>query len=112
MLSSYVVAFAGFLEFFRLGRFRNNKIFFITVMLGWWGFIPLMSRLLTGFASGDQLRGSLVSPFAGVAYAVALITEAKQPELLAVMIPCVIAGLMWLLAHQEHAAVEKQSQGH
>ncbi|MCA9399554.1 MAG: hypothetical protein KC618_07385, partial [Candidatus Omnitrophica bacterium] len=48
LLSSYVFAFAGFLEFFRLGPFRKNKIFLFTTMVLWWGIFPWMIGLMSG----------------------------------------------------------------
>ena len=111
MLSSYVVAFAGFLEFFRLSRFRNNKIFLVTVMLVGWIFMPWVVILTLHLNLNDQIFAASISPFFGLSYAVSLLLGERPVELSALITPCVVAGVMWLLAWQEHTALEKDVTG-
>jgi hypothetical protein len=108
MLSSYVFTFAGFLEFFRLGRFRNNKIFIITALAGWWMFIPWVAALVGGANSNQQLLIASISPFFGVAQAAELLLGHQRVQVAMLIAPCVVAVLMWLLAYQEYVAVKKQ----
>ncbi|MBF0330455.1 MAG: hypothetical protein HQL17_00850 [Candidatus Omnitrophica bacterium] len=111
ILSSYVMAFAGFLEYFRLGRFRNNKIFFMTAMAVVWMFIPWVAALMLNFKLAGNISVASISPFFGVGYAVSLLLESKPVDMVGVVSPCLVAGLMWLLAYQEWVAVKKQVAG-
>ncbi len=111
ILSSYVIAFAGFLEYFRLGRFRNNKIFFMTAMAVVWMFIPWVAALMLSFNLDDNISVASISPVFGAGYAVSLLLDKKSVDMVALAAPCLVAGVMWLLAYQEHAAVEKQAAG-
>ena len=109
ILSSYVFAFAGFLEFYRLGRFRNNKIFFVTAMLVWWVFIPWMATIVLNNRWNEQIYAASISPFFGTHYAAELFWGDKRVEPIALIVPCVAAALMWLLASRENMTVEKNS---
>ncbi len=109
LLSSYVIAFAGFLEFFRLGRFRNNKIFLVTAILVWFAFIPWMFALLSNFRLDRYTIGSAISPFSGVGYALSIIRDQGIIDPKVFIIPFMLAILMWLLAEKEHRLVEKKS---
>jgi hypothetical protein len=112
ILTSYVLAFAGFLEFFKLGRFRNNKIFIVTVMLVWWIFIPWLITLAMNFNfCTKQIYATAISPFWGFGYAISLLLGEVPPEPFALLVPGVVAALMWGLAWQEHILVKKQSGG-
>lgn len=111
LLGSYVLGFAGFLEFYRLGRFRRNKIFLITVMLVWWAFLPWMFFLIMDtHANGWNTIGSM-SPLFGLVFAGGLVTGQESVQYDALIVPCCIAFLAWFFAAQEHAAVERNSGG-
>ena len=109
LLSSYVVAFTGFLEFFNLGRFRNNKIFLITTMLVWWVFIPWMVFLMLGYNVRDNIFVASISPLSGFSHAVSLLIDKHPANLVVLVVPFFIASLMWILARQEHSSVERQA---
>ncbi|MBF0123533.1 MAG: hypothetical protein HQL21_09070 [Candidatus Omnitrophica bacterium] len=111
MLSVYVAALAGFLEFFRLSRFRNNKIFFVTVLLMWWVFVPWMLSLPQNFKWDSSPFTASISPLFGIFYAVFCLLGKKPLDIVTVVIPCLVAGVMWLLAYQEHKAIERQMGG-
>lgn len=109
MMGSHIIAFAGFLEFFRLGRFRGNKIFFVTVLIIWWVFIPWLASAIFNFKFEKLVDIASLSPFVGFAYAMGMLTEFNDKLTLTPLIaPCVAAVATWLLAYQEHQAISKR----
>ncbi|MCC6759182.1 MAG: hypothetical protein IT395_06125 [Candidatus Omnitrophica bacterium] len=109
MLGSHIIAFAGFLEFFRLGRFRGNKIFFVTTLIVWWVFIPWLVAAVFNFKFERLVDAGSLSPFVGFAYAVGLLTQSKGTlTMIPLIAPCAAAGAAWLLAWQEHQAISKR----
>ena len=109
ILSSYVLAFAGFLEYYRLGRFRGNKIFFVTALLVWWVVIPWTANILLHNRWSEHIYAAAISPFFGTHYAASLFWGDKSVEPIALMVSCFTAVFMWVLAWQENMAVEKNS---
>ena len=108
ILSSYIFSFSGFLEFFRLGRFRNNKIYFVTVLLVWWVFAPWMLTLMFSYKIFDDLILASVSPLFGLGAVIGLIVEKSVARPSSFLVPGMIAVVMWLLVWREHALLEKQ----
>ncbi len=106
--ASYIFAFGGFWEYYRLSRFRNNKIFLVTVLMVAWVFFPWLMALLFNFQWDRQIYLIGVSPFVGIYYSLEMLTQAKDENFYVLIAPCLVAGIMWLLAWQEHAAVRKQ----
>ncbi len=112
MIGSHVLAFAGFLEFFRLGRFRTNKIFFITILIMWWVFIPWLASINSGYNLEKLGMIMVLSPFGGFLYAIGKFSVSPEVNLsfMSLGIICFIALAMWGLALQEHAAMNKKVQ--
>jgi len=109
LIISYVVSFAGFLEFFRLSRFRQNKIFFVTVMMAWWAFIPWIIALLFQMQRGDYVSVLSITPFVGVPHGIALILkETKVISVETFLTPWIAASLMWALALRERKILEEK----
>ncbi|HSA30879.1 MAG TPA: hypothetical protein P5160_03665 [Candidatus Omnitrophota bacterium] len=107
LVISYAVGFAGFLEFFRLSRFRQNKIFFVTVMMSWWAFIPWIIALMFSLHGGDHISVLSMTPFVGVRHGVSLIlNEIRVISMETILTPWIIAFLMWVLAVKERQALE------
>jgi len=112
MLGSHIIAFAGFLEFFRLGRFRGNKIFFVTTLIVWWVFVPWLASAIYNFRFEEIVNVASLSPFVGFAYSAAMLTESKEKlTLIPLIAPCIAAVATWLLASQEHRAIQKTIKG-
>ena len=110
LLSSYIVAFAGFLEFFRLGRFRNKKIFLITTMLVWWIFIPWIIVLMVGYNVQGQVFAAFISPLFGMGYSATLLLSKDTFDPIVLIAPIFIAVFTWILARQEHSLVERRAE--
>ncbi len=107
LIASYAVAFSGFLEFFRLSRFRHNKIFFVTVMMSWWAFIPWIIALLFSLHDGERISVLSMTPFVGVRHGVSLILhEIRVISMETILTPWIIACLMWVLAVKERQTLE------
>ncbi len=107
-LSGYVIAFAGLLEFFNLGKFRNNKIFLLTVLGVWWVVIPWIMVFTLKMDLFKQPLFAAISPFFGLGYTVSLLWEKVPVDFVALSMPFIVAWFMWSLARQEHSLVEKQ----
>ncbi len=106
MLSSHIIAFAGFLEFFRLSRFRTNKVFFVTTLIVWWVFVPWLVSVVCDNKFETLVNIGALSPFVGIAYVFGILSE-KELTLLPLLLPCLAAALTWLWALQEHTAIKK-----
>jgi hypothetical protein len=112
MLSFHIVAFAGFLEFFRLGRFRGNKIFFVTTLIIWWLFIPWLLSAIYNFKLENIFDIGGLSPFVGFTYAVGILADSQKTLTFTPLIaPGLAAIATWFLAYQEHQTINKRIKG-
>jgi len=108
LLCSYILAFSGFLEFYRLSRFRSNKLFLITVLLVWWVFIPwTVMIVLSNNNMVDHGFITSISPLFGVGRSVSLLTGEYPVKAMALITPCLMAVVAWGLAIREHSFLEK-----
>jgi hypothetical protein len=108
IFGSYGLAFAGFLEFFRLGRFRDNKIILTTTMLIWWIFIPWIFFVASEPQKNEVVLGSLISPLYGLSQAVNLVLDQNSVNMTIVFIPAFLAGFMWFLARIADEKIKRQ----
>ncbi len=106
MLSSHILALAGFLEYFRLSRLRTNKVFFVTVLIVWWAFLPWLVSLACDNKFEDMVNIGALSPFVGIAYVFGVLSE-KELILFPLFLPCLCAVITWALALQEHKTIKK-----
>lgn len=106
-LISYVLGFAGFLEYFRLSKFRGSKAFFITVLLVWFAFVPWLATLMVGH--GQHTIFEAISPFFGL-YSAIEIGLGEQAVDMNIFAPVLIAALTWMLAYTEHASIEQETK--
>lgn len=111
IMGSYGLAFAGFLEFFRLGRFRNNKIILTTTMLVWWIFLPWIFSVASEPPKNEFVLGSLISPLYGLSQAAPLVLGQSSVNMATVFIPAFLAGFMWFLARRADNLVKRHAQG-
>lgn len=110
LLSSYVLGFNGFLEYFRLSKFRGKNIFFLTILLVWWAFIPWIIAIFFRFDMGDRPSLTTLSPFFGLGYAISMMFEHTRLDLISFLAPWAVACLMWYLAMKERFVVEGVSK--
>lgn len=110
MISVYIAIFAGFLEYFRLSPFRQNRIFFVTVIGVAWIIFPWISVMFfEDLAFGMEMIGG-ISPFGGFGMAISLINEGiKAAYLSSMVIPLIMLGIIWSLVVHEHQRVKVQS---
>ncbi len=106
MLSSHILAFTGFLEYFRLSRFRTNKIFFVTALIVWWLFLPWLVSLVCDNKFEAVVNVGTLSPFVGIAYVFGTLSE-KELTFFPLFLPCISAVVTWALALQEHTTLKK-----
>lgn len=106
MLSSHILSFAGFLEFFRLSRFRANKVFFVTTLIVWWIFLPWLVSLVYNYEFKELANVGTLSPFVAIAYVFAILSNEKL-DILPLLLPCLCAVVTWALALQEHKTIKK-----
>lgn len=112
LLSSYVFAFGGFLEFFRLGRFRKNRIFFFTVMVVWLIFIPwVTSTVVAEYNKAPEalLTATSFSPLFGMGQMMLVFKGEVSSRFSVLAGPLAIAGVMWMLAWRQHFLVKRHA---
>lgn len=108
LISAYLLAFTGYLEYFRLSRFRHQKMFFVTGLAVWWIFLPWLFGLLFGFNERGMLAA--LSPFTCSSWVMGVLSGHKVSfGGLDMVLPSVlIAFLIWSLAGIESQVVEKK----
>lgn len=108
MLSSHIIAFAGFLEFFRLSRFRSDKVFFVTTLIVLWVFVPWLVSLACGNKFETMVNIGTLSPFVGIAYIFTLISAQIKLPYWPLFLPCLTGAITWLLAWREHQIIKQK----
>lgn len=121
---SYVFAFAGFVEYSRLSKFRSNRIFFLTVLALIWAIIPWMSGLIANFDWDKFYVVSCLSPFSGIWFSLDTIDgntfeKTQQIKWLALIAPWVTAVVAQAFSWRErnrvcesvHVSLEDEIQG-
>lgn len=104
MIMAHVLAFSGFLEYYRLGRFRKNLAFFITVCVIWWVFVPVLAQILFQYPNNDKAPYlGAVSPFMGYFYILDLHNNWKTFSGIPLIGPSLIAVLIWVLNMSVHS---------
>jgi hypothetical protein len=105
VMASYVAAFAGFLEYFRLSRFRRQRMFLVMCLSAWWVFCPWILGLASRFSGHEHLW--MISPLTGVFKGAEALTASSTAIPLIQILPAVaVAVLMWVLAIQEGRIVK------
>jgi hypothetical protein len=107
LISSYVFGYAGLLELFRIGKYRNNKIILFTVIMLAWVFIPWVSSIIFGFNnSEDAIFISSISPFTGIGHAVSALFKEHPFNPASFIMPWTYAFILWIIALRERGIVE------
>ncbi|MBF0387756.1 MAG: hypothetical protein HQL20_07875 [Candidatus Omnitrophica bacterium] len=94
--AGYILGFTAFLEYYRLGEFRNNTAWFVTILAVWWGFLPWLGFIIS---KGDQYVNflTMLGPLTGLALMQYFVAHQAVPYLPALCAPLVTAGILWAL---------------
>ena len=60
---------------------------------------------MMNFRLNEHVSMATISPFMALPYAASLLLEQKQFEFIAVMAPCIVAGVMSFLAYETRRAM-------